>query len=95
MINIWFETKNRPPKMLDFATQEEIDNNKHTKGLSVEVYISYMSYEEYLLGLGMDILLEKPVLAEVNIPFNGPLKWCAIFKEGSKDIKEPTYWRKK
>ena len=95
MSSFWYETKNRPPKMSDFATQEEIDNNKHTKGLSVEVYISYMSHKEYILGLGMDMLLEKPILAEVTMPFNGPLKWSSIFKEGSKDIKEPTFWRKK
>lgn len=95
MSSFWFETKNRPPKISDFATQKEIENNKHTLGLSVEVYISYMSHEEYILGLGMDMLSEKPIIAEVSILFNGSLKWSTIFSDGSKDIKEPTYWRKK
>ena len=96
MSNIWHETEKRPPRMLDFTTAEEIEDNKHTKGLVVEVYISYMDHEEYLLNLGRP--LDKLVLAEVTIPFDGPLKWKSIhysYENPSKDIRTPTYWRKK
>jgi hypothetical protein len=94
MSNIWHETEKRPPRMLDFATEEEILDNKNTKGLCVEVYISYMNYSEYLSCLGKP-LHESITIAEVTIPFEGPVKWTTPFYNGNKDIRTPTYWRKK
>ena len=96
MSSIWHETKTRPPRMLDFTTQEDIDLNRHTKGLSNEVYISYMSHEEYISGLGE--VLNDILEAEVTIPFDGPIKWRSLhygYDNPSKDIATPTYWRKK
>lgn len=94
MSNIWHETKTKPPRMLDFTTQEDIDFNRHTKGLSDEVYISYMTHDEYLLSLGKP--LDNSIVAEVEIPFDGPLRWRTLWGDGTQiQLKEPTYWRKK
>ena len=94
MSNIWYETEKRPPRMLDFASSEEIEENRHTKGLCVEVYISYMGHAEYINSLGKP-LQENITVSEVTIPFEGPIKWSTTFSNGNKHIKTPTYWRKK
>jgi len=85
----WFETKERPPRMEDFATKEDIELNKHTNGLIGEVYISYMSKEEYIQNFG-EIFVPFSE-AEVTIPFNGPIKWRTSWL--SDPIAEPTFWR--